>query len=159
MMKKIGMQMSILMGITLSFFLSLSGNLLSGHFTIAGFLVSFAVSTMISLVIGFRVPVRKISQQLCKMLTLKPHSLSELSIESLVSDIAYTPIITLCMVFLAYKIAVKHGASINFTRMFVPALIISMILGYVLIFIFQPLYLKILFKANHIDPKNQAPQE
>ena len=37
------------------------------------------------------------------------------------------------MVFLAYRTAVKHGASINFTRMFVPALVISMILGYVLI--------------------------
>ena len=158
-MKKIGMQMSILMGITLSFFLSLSGNLLSGHFTVIGFLISFAISTVISLVIGFTVPIRKISQQLCRKLNLKPHSLSELSIESLVSDVAYTPIITLCMVFLAYRTAVRHGASISFSGMYVPSLVISMILGYVLIFIFQPLYLKILFKANHIDPKAQAPQE
>ena len=150
MMKKIGMQMSILMGITLSFFLSLSGNLLSGHFTIAGFLVSFAVSTMISLVIGFRVPIRKISQQLCKKLNLKPHSLSELCLESLVSDVAYTPIITLIMVFLAYRQAIRQGAQIPFWPMLGKSMLISMIVGYILIFIFMPLFLKIVMKRNGV---------
>lgn len=150
MLKKIGMQMSILMGITLSLSLSLAGNLMSGHFTVIGFLISFAVSTIISLAIGFIIPLRRFSQALCRKLKLKPHGLGELCIESLISDIAYTPLITLCMTALAYRSAVAHGASISYSGMFIVSLIISMILGYVLIFIFQPLYLKILFKVNGI---------
>ena len=39
-MKKIGMQMSILMSVTLSLLLSLLGNALSGHFTVPGFLLN-----------------------------------------------------------------------------------------------------------------------
>ena len=50
-MKKIGREMSILMSIAVSLTLSLCGTLLSGHFTIGGFLLSFAVSLAISLVL------------------------------------------------------------------------------------------------------------
>ena len=89
MIKKIGRRMSILMGITLSFCLSLLGNLTSGHFTLSGFLISFAASTLISLIIGFLVPIKKVGDGICNALHLKPRSLPAHCAESFLSDLIY----------------------------------------------------------------------
>lgn len=143
MMRKIGRKMSILMGVTLSFFLSLQGNLLSGRFTIPAFLLSFAVSTVISLIIGFLVPMKKVGDGVCAALKLKPHSFLARFAETLISDVIYTPIITLAMVTLAWRMATSHGAQIPFVPMFLHSLGLSMITGFVLILLFMPLYLRL----------------
>lgn len=143
MMKKIGRRMSILMGVSLSFCLSLLGNLTSGHFTLPGFLISFAVSTLISLIIGFLVPMKKVGDGLANALHLKPRSLPAHCAESFVSDLIYTPVITLAMVALAWKMATSHGAQMPFFPMFLHSLVLSMIVGYVLIFILMPVFFKL----------------
>lgn len=143
-MKKMGRKMSLLMGITLSFFLSLAGNLASGRFTLAGFAISFAASTAISLIIGFCIPMKKVGDGVCAALHLKPRSLPAHCAESFVSDLIYTPVITLAMVALAWKMTTSHGAQIPFVPMFLHSLVLSMIVGYVLIFIFMPLYMRLL---------------
>ena len=143
MMKKIGRRMSILMGVSLSFCLSLLGNLTSGHFTLPGFLISFAVSTLISLIIGFLVPMKKVGDSLANALHLKPRSLPAHCAESFVSDLIYTPVITLAMVALAWKMATSHGAQMPFLPMFLHSLVLSMIVGYVLIFILMPVFFKL----------------
>ena len=152
-MKKIGRKMSILMGITLSFFLSLQGNLLSGHFAVPAFLLSFAISTAISLIIGFLVPMKKVGDSVCNALHLKPRSLPAHCAESLVSDVMYTPVITLAMVALAWKMATAHGAQIPFLPMFLHSLALSMITGFVLIFIFMPLYMRLVVPKQPPAPK------
>ena len=48
MMKNPAVKMSLLMGITMSFVLSLIGNLSSGMFTVPGFLKSFCISFLIT---------------------------------------------------------------------------------------------------------------
>ncbi len=143
MMKKIERRMSILMGVSLSFCLSLLGNLTSGHFTLPGFLISFAVSTLISLIIGFLVPMKKVGDSLANALHLKPRSLPAHCAESFVSDLIYTPVITLAMVALAWKMATSHGAQMPFLPMFLHSLVLSMIVGYVLIFILMPVFFKL----------------
>ena len=143
MMKKIGRRMSILMGVSLSFCLSLLGNLTSGHFTLPGFLISFAVSTLISLIIGFLVPMKKVGDSLANALHLKPRSLPAHCAESFMSDLIYTPVITLAMVALAWKMATSHGAQMPFLPMFLHSLVLSMIVGYVLIFILMPVFFKL----------------
>lgn len=155
-MKKIGMQMSLLMGVTLSFCLSLTGILSSGNFTIPGFLISFLISTLISLVIGFLIPMKKVSDSVCKKLKLQPGKLSARCVESLVSDLIYTPIITLCMVAMAHRQAASHGKVIPFLPMFGKSLLVSMLVGFVLIFFFMPFYLKLLMKKNGIRAKEQS---
>ena len=142
-MRKIGIQMSILMGVSLSFCLSLVGSLSSGHFTMPTFLLSFAVSTIISLIIGLLVPMKKVNDSLDAKLGLQPRKLSTHLFESLISDLIYTPIITLAMVFLNWKLATAHGAQIPFLPMFVKSLILSMLVGYLLIFVLMPLFLKL----------------
>lgn len=158
-MKKIGMQMSILMGVTLSFCLSLVGNLMgarqSGGFSVLGFLISFVVSTIVSLIIGFLVPMKKVNDSVCGKMNLAPGQMSTRLMESLISDLIYTPVMTLLMVFLAYRQAVGHGAQIPFLPMFLSSLVVCLIVGYVLIFIFMPLYMKLVMKKNGMDMGNR----
>ena len=169
--RKIGIKMSILMGVSLSFSLSLIGFLSSGHFSLIPWLVSFVSSTVLSLLIGFCLPVRKMAEVLCKKFNLKERSLSSLLLDSMVSDIFYTPLITLLMVFIAFSgakksiaMAIANGAAadslpqIQFLPMFLHSLVISMIAGYILIFVLQPLFLKILTRNMPplVDGKNQG---
>ena len=159
--RKIGKIMCILMGVSLSFFLSLIGLLSSGHFEIKAWILSFVLSTALSFLIGFCLPVRKTSLAVCTSLGLKERTLPFHCMDSLISDIFYTPLITLLMVALAFMgakrgiaEAVSHGApadslpQIQFLPMFLHGLLISMIAGFVLIFVLQPLFLKILLRKN-----------
>jgi len=148
-MRRIGRQMSIVMGVSLSLSLSLIGNLSSGHFTVPGFLISFAASTLVSLAIGFLVPVKPLGDRLCA--GLRPGSLARRCAESFISDCIYTPVITLLMVWLAYRGAAAHGAPVQFAPMFLHSLVVSMVVGFVLIFVLMPLYLGIILKKNGIQ--------
>ena len=144
-MKKVGRSISIKMAVTMSFFLSLVGNLTSGHFSLVGFLTSFLISLVISILIGLLVPIGKLGGAACRAAKLKQGSLGARLMESLVSDLIFTPIMTLIMVFLAYNAVMKQSggmAQISFGGMFFSSLIICFIVGYVLIFIVQPLFFR-----------------
>ena len=150
-MKVIGRKMSIRMGILMSFSLALVGTLTSGHFTPVGFVISFFVSTVVSLVIGFVVPVGKLSGDFCRKRNLAPESLANRIVSSLISDLIYTPVITLVMVALAYRMAmIQSGnmAQIPFIPMFIRSLLICFPVGFVLIFIFMPMFLRQLMKES-----------
>ena len=157
-MKKVGMLMNVCMGVTMSFFLSLVGNLTSGHFTFPGFLASFLISTVISLVIGFLVPIRRISDNVCEKAGLAHGSIKARLLESVISDLIYTPFITLAMVTFAYFTAASHApeGAPPFLPMFLSSLLISLAVGYVLIFIFTPLFLGLLIKKFG-PPAGQRP--
>ena len=152
-MKKVGMQMSLLMGVTLSFCLSLTGNLTSGEgFKPISFLITFVVSAIISIVIGSIVPMKKVEDGACKACGLKPNSLPARLLSSLISDIIYTPVITLAMIALVRKMAMKasngHAQLPPFGVMFVKSLIISFIVAYIIIFIITPVFFKFVMKKN-----------
>ena len=158
-MKKIGQKMSILMGVTLSFCLSLTGNLSSGHFSLIGFVTSFLISLVISLLIGFLVPMRRVEESLCGRLGLKDRSLGKRCFTALISDVIYTPIITVVMVTMAYKQATAHGAQMPYLPMLLKSLLLCMVIGYVLIFVFEPFFLKMLLKRSGIGGPASAPEE
>lgn len=138
--------MNLLMSFTLSLVLSLVGTLNSGHFTVPGFLVSFLISMVISLVVGVVIPMRPLTGKVNKKLGLAPGSMKERAIDSLVSDLVYTPIMSIAMISMAHEQAVKNGADIPFVPMLLRSLCISLAVGYVLIFVFMPIYLKLLVK-------------
>lgn len=156
-MKKIGLQMGLLMGTALSFSLSLFGNLRSGHFRLPAFLISFLLSTLISILIGLFVPMPKLEQSVCGKLGIEQRSLGGNAVTSLVSDLIYTPVITLAMTILGYQQMKRAGGSAPFIGMFLGSLILSLLLGYVIIFILKPLFLKLVLKANGITP-GQRPE-
>lgn len=150
-MRKIGIEMSLCMGITLSFFLSLVGTLSSGHFTVPSWLLSFLISTVISIIIGFFVPMYKVLKAVDQKAGLQPGSLGARFLESLISNLIYTPLMTLCMVGLAYWNVVRHGGFMPFLPVFLKSLVLTFAVGYVLIFIFQPLYMKLVLKKHGIS--------
>lgn len=148
-MKKIGREMGIRMGILMSFCLALTGTLSSGHFTPVGFLLSFVVSAIISIIIGFVVPVGKITGDACRKVGFNQGTIKERLLSSLISNLIYTPLMTFVMVLLAYTMAMKQSggmAQLSFLPMFLHSLVICFIVGYILIFIFQPLFMKQLLK-------------
>lgn len=161
-MKKIGRQISVRMGITLSICLSLVGNIFGQLSSKAGFLlpafivgllISIVVSTLISLTIGFLVPMKKVTDNFNQKHHLEPGKLKTLLAESLISDLIYTPLITIVMVCINYALAFKNGAQIPVPGMvigLVESLILCFIVGYILIFIFTPLYMRMVFEKNGI---------
>ncbi|WP_051688586.1 hypothetical protein [Butyrivibrio sp. AE2032] len=145
MMMKVGRAMSIRMGIAMSFCLSLVGTLTSGHFTPIGFVISFVISSIISLLIGFIIPMGKVSEGARAKAKLERGSIKARLLETFISDLIYTPVITLAMVFFAYKMAMKQSggaAQLNFWGMFLSSLAICFVAGFILIFLVQPIFMK-----------------
>ena len=52
------------------------------------------------------------------------------------------------MVTLAYIGATRQGAQISYLPMLLKSLVLTLIVGYVLIFIFMPIYVKMCFKSE-----------
>lgn len=150
--------MSVLMGVSLSLCLSLVGNALSGRFTARGFLLSFAVSTAVSLAIGFVVPMKPLCDAVCGRLKLRPRTAGWRLAEAVVSDLVYTPLITFIMVFMAWRMAVSHGAQVPFAPMFLHSLAVSLAVGYVLILVLTPIFMRVSFAVNGVDPRNPPPR-
>lgn len=161
-MRKIGRQISLRMGITLSFCLSLVGSLFGQLSSkdgfrlpafIISFLLSFIVSTVISLLIGFFVPMKKVTDSFKEKHGLQPGRFKTLLAESLVSDLIYTPVITIVMTIMNYALAIHNGAQIPVPAMvigLVEGLVLCFVVGYVLIFFFMPLYMRMVFEKNGI---------
>ena len=145
-MRNVRKTMSIYMGVTVSFVLSLVGNLSSGHFTLPGFLMSFVVSTILALLIGRFVPMGKITSNVMRSKHLEPGKPRTKAITSCISDLIYTPVITLAMVFLAYRNAVRQGAPVKFLGMFLPSLLLSLVVGFVLIYVLESIFMNIAMK-------------
>ena len=151
-MKKIGLGMCFLMGIVLSFFLSLVGTFSGGHFTVSSWLISFGISFVISIIIGLLIPMKPILDKADAKAGLKPGTLPARFFESLISDLIYTPVISLCMVAFAYfqlkraAVFVPEMVVPPFIAMFLKSLLFTFAAGYILIFIFQPLFMKMLMK-------------
>ena len=158
-MRKVGLEMNLCMGITLSFFLSLVGTLSSGHFTVPSWLLSFLISTVISIVIGLLIPMKKVMDAVDAKAGLAPGSLPARFLDSLISDLIYTPVMTLCMVGFAYWNVVRHGGFMPFLPAFLKSLLLTLAVGYVLIFIFQPLFMKLILKRHGMSgaPQNKKP--
>ncbi len=149
-MKKVARKMAVLMGFSMSLVLSLVGTATGGHFTIPSWLISFGISFVISLMIGFLVPVKLISDKLGAALHIKPRTLGDNLFSSLVSDIIYTPIITIIMVVTMLKMAAAHapaGAVPPVGKVLPGSLLICFLVGYVVICVLQPIFLKICMKG------------
>ena len=164
-MKRIGRRISILMGFTLSLCLSLVANLFLAEdgFKIGAFFLSFAISLTISLIIGFIVPMKRVNDSVDRALKLRPGSMAANALESLISDLIYTPIITLVMTIVAWKMATSHNpnANIPYLPMFLKSLAVCMAVGYVLIFIFTPLYTRLVVGKRRMPagpPKDRRPE-
>ena len=119
-------------------------------------LVRCLYGARISLIIGFAVPMAKVERGAVKAMGLKDNSVPANLVSALISDLIYTPVITLAMIALVRKMAMKmshgHAELPPFMVMFVKSLIISLIVAYIIILIVTPIYKKIAFKSAGVDP-------
>ena len=166
--KKIGMLMSVYMGFVMSIFMTVTGvcvgmlpNVLKHRIPpqamisslISGFFISFAISMMI----GFVVPMKTITDSATK--NMKP-GMGKRCFETLISDAIYTPVISLVMVAFAYMSNNKNGeGGPTYLMMLIPSLIACFIVGYIIIFLVQPAILKHLMKrfGKGEGPKGPGP--
>ena len=107
-MKKISFTMSIFMGLMMSFALSLTGNLLSGHFALPMFVMSFAGSFILSLIIGLIIPMKPLSDKVCGKFGAEQGTIKARIISSLLSTFIYTPVLTTVMVLMMTVMAGKN---------------------------------------------------
>lgn len=151
MMRKLGMKMNICMGVAMSFILSLVGSISGGHFAVPSWLLSFVISTIIALIIGFIVPIKKACDGFCKVCKVEPESFKGNLLGALISNLIYTPILTVAMVSIMITLAAKHapaGAAPTIGQALPGSLIICLIVGYICIVILQPIFLKLLLKKK-----------
>ena len=162
--KKVGRYISIRMGIAMSITMSVVGALLgaisavkqSGAPFIMAFLSSFLVSLVITMIlaigIGLIVPMKKVNDSIAKTTKTKGFLLH--FIQSLVSDLIYTPFIGLVMAFVStalFVIPKNPNLSMNmlvpvalgnFLKSLAPEFIIALIV----IIILEPIIQKAAFK-------------
>lgn len=120
--KKIGRYMNIRMGLTMSlvmsFIGSLLGNISSGHFSVPGWLISFAASfvfaSILALLIGFIVPMKKINDGAERKFNLQNGTFKKSLIQGLISNLIYTPIIGLTMAALSVGVFALPNAKKGF---------------------------------------------
>ena len=158
-MKKIEREMTLMMGTVLSFCLSLFGTITSGQFSIPSFLVSFVLSLILSFIIGMIIPLKGITDKVTGSMWLEKGKLSTRAVEAIVSDIIFTPIITFAMILLAYKMS--HG-NMPFVPVFVKSLLLSLLVGFVIIFIITTPILRFVLKKNGVQmggPQGGPPQK
>ena len=154
-MKKIGLMMSLYMSLVMSVFMTITGvctgmlpNVIKGNVppqALIGSIISgFIISFVISMLIGIIIPMHKVTRGATK--NMKP-GLGKKCIETLLSDLIYTPLISIVMVAFAYIQNQQKGISgPPYIVMLIPSLIACFIVGYILIFIFQPMFMRSLMK-------------
>ena len=157
--KKVGLEMNILMSVSMSLVLSLTGMLSAKQFTLPGFIESFLISLVISFLLGIFVSIPKLNAAIEKRLGLKRGSLLTRALEALVSDLIYTPIMSVIMITLAWFSARTHGADPPYVMMLLKGLGLSLIVGYLLVFFLMPLYLRIVLKRNGFPVDMAKPDE
>jgi hypothetical protein len=149
MANKIKFHMSLMMGITLSLCLSFVGTFTSGSFTIGGFMVSFLESLVISLVIGYFVPIKRLEDKACEKAGITGKPLACRALGSLISDLIYTPIITIFMVTINFvKIPAAHRPP--YVLMLGKSMLISLVVAYLIVFLVAENFMKIIMKRNGV---------
>ena len=93
--------LNVLISLSLSFILSLVGTATSGHFTVKGWLLSFALSFVLSLLIVFKINMKMLEENYMRKHGLKREDLKTKLVTPLLSDLVMTPILTVAMVALA----------------------------------------------------------
>ena len=92
--------------------------------------------------------IKPISDRVAEKMHLRPKTFGRRCMDALIADVIYTPVMTLLMVGLAYFMSAKNGNPIPvpFILMFLKSFAISMIVGFIMAYIFQPLFLGMLIK-------------
>lgn len=156
-MRKIGIFMNIAMGLTVSAILSAHGVISSGHATPKILVLSYAISAVVALCIGFFIPIRMINEKVTGNIKAKPVKILAANV---ITNLFYVLIITSLLTTLMITLA-KHQMNINHVPESVPrpsvlkalprSLASSYLISYVVTLILEPIYLN--FAKKKYMPK------
>ena len=162
-MRKIGIKIALVMALLMSFGLSLTGNLMAERppempmiASVMGFLACFVLSFIISFAIGLLVPMPKVNAALARKFHLQPRTLKAHIVESVASNLIYTPLITTAMVTFVYFALMPAGHKPPFLPMFIHSQVICFIVAQVLIFVCVPIIIKLVMPKG--APGTQRPE-
>ena len=148
-MRAIGMKVALAMALLMSFGLSLTGTLMAERppempliASVIGFIECFVLSFAISFAIGIIVPMPKVNAALARKFHLQPRTLKAHIVESVASNLIYTPLITTAMVLFVYFTMIPEGHKPPFLPMFIHSQVVCFIVAQVLIFALVPIVLK-----------------
>lgn len=148
-MRAIGMKVALAMALLMSFGLSLTGTLMAERppempliASVIGFIECFVLSFAISFAIGIIVPMPKVNAALARKFHLQPRTLKAHIVESIASNLIYTPLITTAMVLFVYFTMIPEGHKPPFLPMFIHSQVVCFIVAQVLIFALVPIVLK-----------------
>ena len=149
-MRKVGLKIAFIMALLMSFGLSLTGQLMAEHppemptiAIVIGFLKCFGLSFVISFAIGFFVPIPKVNAALARKFHLQPRTPKAHFVESLASNLIYTPLITTAMVCFEYFTMMPEGHKPPFLAMFIFSQVVCLVVAQVLIMVFVPIIMKL----------------
>ena len=121
-----------------------------------GFLASFAISFVISFAIGLLVPMPKVNEALCRTFKLQPRTPKANLVQSVVTNLIYTPLLTTVLVVFAYFVQIPDGHKPPFLPMYMHSMVICLVVAQVLIFVCVPLILKLVLPKG--GPANNSQQ-
>lgn len=154
-LKKINRYMSLMMGGVLSVALTIFGNLTSGHFVMPGSLISIAIGIVLSFgisqLISTFINIKTTTDKVISKFNIKGEMPTKL-MSTLVSDLIFTPIITVCLVSFSIGMANAHSpVVIPLLPAIIKSLILSLIVAYIIIFFIQPPILEVAMKKAGVD--------
>ncbi|MCR5213926.1 MAG: hypothetical protein K6E10_05890 [Eubacterium sp.] len=76
-------------------------------------------------------------------------------LSSIITDLTFTPVVSFFMVLMAYVRNSRIDAFISFPMMYVRNLIISIPVGFIVVFVFAPLLYKLALKILKLDSKEE----
>ena len=163
------------MGVTLSLYMSIYNNCQSGNFSVPMLLISFVVSFIISVLVGLIVPMPKISRALAKKMKPGPglRAVDALVSDAIYTPIItlFMIVVVRCLAPVmaskgaehaalaggapaeqAARAAAAAAAEVNaslppFFIMFIKSFLICYALGFFVIYVAQPIFMKIAFKG------------
>ena len=110
------------------------------------------VSSVISLLIGFIIPMGKVSEGARIKAGLERGSIKARLLETLISDLIYTPVITIAMIAIVRAMVPEQALESMppFGIMFIRSLLMCFVAGFVLIFLLMPIFRNMAFKKYDI---------
>ncbi len=148
-MQKIYRVMNIWMSFIMSVALSLTGNLLSGHFSMERWVLSCILSFLFAIMLGYLFSVFTLEISICKRFHAEPDSVRGRLIIILVEGMIYTPISSIVMQWLMLRLAsrkVPLGNVPPFLKALPGSLSACMLVGFLVVALVRPVSMRFVKK-------------
>ncbi|MBP5280236.1 MAG: hypothetical protein J6Z03_07105 [Erysipelotrichaceae bacterium] len=145
--KEFSRRMSICMGIIMSLCLSTAGLLTARAFSLPSLLLNLVISYAIVRGIDHFIDIGALAVDVPNKMDVDPNSLQGRFLRALITDVIYTPLMTIVMVSIGYYRATSHGAQIPYVPMLMKSMLLTFTLSFLICFFIMPVVEKLILKG------------